>query len=176
MEVKNAILGRRSIRKYSDEVVSLDVLEEGILMATKAPSAHNRQPWKFKILSKEEKDKVANLLYDKTKDIKGHTGPHTASVILECPYLIMIFIDNEEGTLEDKEMDMLSIGAAIENMILYFTSMNLGTLWIGNTNLVSKEISEYLKINLRTVSCLGVGIKNQDPHERPRKNFEDILL
>lgn len=174
METCDAILKRRSIRMFKDEEINEDILLEGIKMGIKAPSAHNRQPWKFKILSKEEKDKVALLLLNKTKDIPGHTGPHTASIIKEVPNLIMIFYDNDN--LGDRDMDIISIGACIENMILYFTDLGLGTLWIGNTNLVNEEIKELLNINLDTVSCLGIGYKNQDPHERPRKDIDDVLI
>ena len=174
MELKDAILDRRSIRKYKSDIVREDILLEGIKMGVKAPSAHNRQPWKFKLLSKEEKDKVASLLEDKTKDIPLHSGPHTASVIREVPHLIMIFLDSSES--DDREMDILSVGACIENMILYYTSMGLGTIWIGNTNIINEEIKDLLGINYDTISSLGIGFKNQEPHSRPRKEFEDVIL
>ncbi len=174
METCAAILKRRSIRMFKDEEVNKDILLEGIKMGIKAPSAHNRQPWEFKILSKEEKDKVALLLLNKTKDIPGHTGPHTAAIMQNVPNLIMIFYDNDN--LGDRDMDIISIGACIENMILYFTDLGLGTLWIGNTNLINEEIKELLNIDLDTISCLGVGYKDQDPHERPRKDMKDVLI
>jgi len=174
MDVKDAILARRSIRKYKDDKIDYEILENGVKMAVKAPSAHNRQPWKFKIVSTEEKNKIADILEDKTKDIKGHTGPHTAGVIREVPYLIVVFIDNDSSI--DRDMDIISIGAAIENMILYFTEMGYGTLWIGNTNLVSKEVSELLNVPYETVSTIGVGVKDQDPHERPRKDWEEVII
>lgn len=174
METCAAILKRRSIRMFKDEEVNKDILLEGIKMGIKAPSAHNRQPWKFKILSKEEKDKVALLLLNKTKDIPGHTGPHTAAIMQNVPNLIMIFYDNDN--LGDRDMDIISIGACIENMILYFTDLGLGTLWIGNTNLINEEIKELLNIDLDTISCLGVGYKDQELHERPRKDMKDVLI
>ncbi len=174
MEMKEVILKRRSIREFMEEVVDQNILIEGIKMGVKAPSAHNRQPWKFKILSTDEKNQVANLLLDKTKDIIGHSGPHTAAVIKEVPNLIMVFYDNEDGG--DRDMNIISIGACIENMILYFTDLGLGTLWIGNTNLVNDEIKELLNVKYETISCLGVGYKAQEPHERPRKDISDVII
>ncbi len=172
--ISDAINARRSIRKYTSELVDEEIIINGINAGIKAPSAHNRQPWKFKILTLEEKNKVAKLLYDKTKDIVGHTGPHTASIIEEVPHLIMIFIDND--IKENRDMDILSIGACIENMILYFTEYDLGTIWIGNTNLINDEIKELLGVSYETISCLGVGYKNQDPKMRPRKELNDVLI
>lgn len=174
MKFEDVVSLRRSIRMYKEEEVSNDLLMKGILDGIKAPSAHNRQPWKFKIVGCEEKNKIADLLENKTKDIKGHTGPHTANIIREVPSLIMVFIDNQNK--EDRDMDIISIGACIENMILSYTNMGLGTLWIGNTNFVSKEIGELLQVPYETVSCIGVGYKNQDPHARPRKDINEVII
>ena len=174
MELQDVITSRRSIRKFDDRLVSEEIIMEGINHGIKAPSAHNRQPWKFKVLSLEEKNKVADMLYEKTKDLVGHTGPHTANIIREVPHLIMIFIDN--SIAENRDMDMLSIGACIENMILSYTDNGLGTIWIGNTNIVSDEISKEFNVPYETISCLGVGYKNQDPHARPRKDIEEVII
>ena len=72
--------------------------------------------------------------------------------------------------------DILSIGGAIENMLLRATDMGLGSLWIGNTSHIEEELKEILKTDLRVVSTVAIGYKNQDPHARPRKNFDEILI
>lgn len=172
METLKSIESRRSIRKYKDIEVDNNILLEAIKYGTLAPSAHNFQPWKFKILTTEEKNHIADLLEAKTSSIEGHTGPHTASIIRETPAMIMIFIDSNHN----RDMDVISIGACIENMILYLTDKDIGTLWIGNTNLVNDEIKEYLNVPYDTISCLGVGYKDQDPHARPRKDINDIII
>ncbi|MBQ3584068.1 MAG: nitroreductase family protein [Lachnospiraceae bacterium] len=46
--MNNPINSRRSIRKYLDKEVSKEVIEQIIDAARMAPSAKNRQPWKFK--------------------------------------------------------------------------------------------------------------------------------
>jgi len=172
METRLVMEKRRSIRKYKDKEIDGAILREGIRYATLAPSAHNRQTWRFKILSKKEKDDIANILEEKTRNIAGHTGVHTAGVMRECPNVIMVFLD---GVVE-RDLDVISVGAAVENMILYFTDLGLGTLWIGNTNFVNEEIKEYLGVPYETISCVGVGVANQDPHARPRKDLDDVLI
>lgn len=174
MELKNVIDERRSIRKFTSDEVSNELLIEAIKDGVKAPSAHNRQPWKFKIVSLEEKNKIAETLYLKTKDIMGHTGPHTSGIIKDVPALIVVFIDNQNK--DDRDMDIISIGACIENMILSLVDKGLGTIWIGNTNLISEEIKEILSVPYETVSCIGVGYQDQFPHQRPRKDLEDVLI
>lgn len=174
MELKETIEIRRSIRKYKDDEISEETLKEAIKYGIMAPSAHNRQPWRVKILTKEEKNKIADMLYQKTKDIKGHTGPHTAGLIKDTPNAILVFMDNKSD--EERDLDIISIGAFIENIILYLTNLDLGTLWIGNTNLVKEEINNFLKTNYEPISMVLVGKKDQDPHARPRKDLEEIII
>jgi F420 biosynthesis protein FbiB-like protein len=45
------IRGRRSVRRYQAEPVPADVLQRILEAATWAPSAHNRQPWRFVVLT-----------------------------------------------------------------------------------------------------------------------------
>lgn len=174
MELKTVIEKRRSIRVFKDEKIDECILMDAIKYGIKAPSAHNRQPWVAKIVSDEEKNRIAEALYNKTKDISEHTGPHTANIIKEVPNLIVVFIDNQNK--KNRDHDILSIGAFIENIILYLTDLDLGSLWIANTDNIKDEIKEILNTSLECVSCIGIGKKNQDPHERPRKSIEEIMI
>ena len=174
MEFKSVLEMRRSIRKYKGTKVAETVLKEAIKYGIMAPSAHNRQPWKIRIATTEEKNRIADELHNKTKDIEGHTGPHTAGIIREVPSLLVVFIDNQ--VKENRDHDVLSIGAFIENIILYLTDIGLGTLWIANTDNIKEEIKKVLNTDLECVSCIGVGEKDQDPHMRPRKEIDDILI
>ncbi len=174
MEFRDVIESRRSIRKFTTDTVGDNVLVEAIQLATLAPSAHNRQPWKFMIVSKEEKDKIAAALIEKTKDIEGHTGVHTAGIIKDAAKLIVVFIDNQIS--ENRDMDMLSIGGAIENLILALNDMGLGSVWIGNTNLIKEEISKMLQVDFETVSSIAIGVPDQTPKPRPRKDLVEVLI
>ena len=174
MELRDVIESRRSIRKYTDELVDENVILEAIKYGIMAPSAHNRQPWKVKLIKGEDKDKIADALILKTQDIPGHTGVHTAGVIKNDPYLLVIYYDEIEGA--NREHDLLSLGAFIEHLILYLTEAGLGTLWIANTNIVKEEVSEITGVNLETISTIGIGVKDQDPKMRPRKDIEEIIL
>ena len=56
------IENRRSIRKYKPDAVSKEILEHIIYSATLAPSAKNRQPWKFIVYQGKEKDKLVDVM------------------------------------------------------------------------------------------------------------------
>lgn len=174
MELCEVIESRRSIRKYKEDLIDENIIMDAIKYGIMAPSAHNRQPWKVKLVKGLEKDKIADALIDKTKDIEGHTGVHTAGVIKNVPYLLVIYYDELEGA--NREHDLLSLGAFIEHIILYLTEVGLGTLWIANTNIVKEEVSEITGINLETISTIGIGVKDQEPKMRPRKGIEEIII
>ena len=174
MELKDAIYNRRSIRKFKEEEISKETILSIIKDATHAASGHNRQPWKFKILDKKTKNLISDTLYEKYKDVKGHTALHTAEVIKNIPNLVVVYLDSDN--CEYRDIDILSIGGMIDEILLLSEEKNIGTLWIANTNLISEEIKKITDVNLETISCIGFGEKDQFPNPRPRKNFEDIII
>jgi hypothetical protein len=50
LTIPETILGRRSIRRYAQKAVSDRTIERILEIAAAAPSAHNRQPWRFAVL------------------------------------------------------------------------------------------------------------------------------
>lgn len=119
--VFDAILGRRSIRTYLDD---REVEHEKILKLLKAgmaaPSACNIQPWEFIVIT--EKDIV-----DKIKKSTAEYGNYNAPVVIVvCGYSEFIPWEGDEG-----EADCC---AAIENMLIAATAMELGSVWIGGFN------------------------------------------
>lgn len=174
MELREVIENRRSIRKYKEDKIDKDIILEILKEATHAPSGHNRQPWKLKLVSDEEKNKIAEVLYEKYKDVKGHTAPHTAGIIKEVPSLVVVYLEDDDKRF--REIDILSIGGYIDEVILLAEEKGLGTLWIANTNLIKEEIKEITSVNLETISCIGFGLKDQFPNKRPRKDFSEVII
>ena len=56
------IENRRSIRKYKPDEIERKLIEEIIYSASLAPSAKNRQPWKFIVYQGKEKDKLVDVM------------------------------------------------------------------------------------------------------------------
>lgn len=165
------ILNRRSIRSYLDKDVDYSLLLEIIKVGILAPSAHNRQPWKVKIFTKLEKEKIYKAL--NSKAVLDSSISNTATIIKEVPALIGVFYFKEKGF---RDHDLLSLGAFIENMHLKATSVGLGSLWIANTDYIKDEIKEITGYDLECVSCLGVGYKSKELKMKSRKDLEEIIL
>ena len=111
-----------------------------------SPSAHNRQPWKFKLVSDEEKSKIASTLYDKYKDVKGHTASHTAGVMNEVPNLVVVYLDNEDKLF--REIDILSIGGYIDEVLLLAEEKDTKNK---SANVLSNTLTFNLTANVKSV-------------------------
>lgn len=171
MSFDEVLKNRRSIRMYKEETVQMKKIEEIINAGILAPSAHNRQPWKVAILEEDEKNNIACTLEDKAEgDI---SKIKTAEIIKQAPTLLAIYYDDKDGNRDD---DMLSLGAFIENMHLKATELGLGSLWIANTNCIKEDINYISSVGYECISCLAIGYKDQDPKARPRKSLEEIII
>ena len=58
IEVKDAIISRRSLRQFTSEPISNEVITDILEVAARAPSGTNIQPWKVHVLTGSMKDEV----------------------------------------------------------------------------------------------------------------------
>ena len=189
------IENRRSIRKYKRHEISKEIIEDIIYSATLAPSAKNRQPWKFIVYQGEEKSKLVDVMHQgiKLEKITHKLMPewafaipdaeNTVRVMEEAPCLIAVLNTNQKtpfDSIEDEKRiveicDSLSIGAAIENMILTATSYGLGTLLIANTCFAYNELIDFIETDSQLTGIVAIGFANETPAKRPRKPVADIV-
>lgn len=183
MELKEAIELRRSIRHYNDKELSKEIINDLLDCARLAPSAMNRQPWFFVVLKSEKKNRIADMMIkwcdlmmedSETKKDYLSSVKFTAGVIKEANTLILVFQNNDD--LDYKDFDNLSIGACIENILLRATDLGIGSLWIGHTSNVKKQIEELFNYdNLEFNSAIALGYTDVNPKMRPRKELKDIV-
>ena len=190
------IENRRSIRKYRSDEIDRKLIEEIIYSATLAPSAKNRQPWKFIVYQGEEKDKLVEVMRHgiNSEKITHELMPewafaipdaeNTVRIMQEAPCLIAVLNTNQYTPFASIERekriveicDSLSIGAAVENMILTATGYGLGTLWIANTCFAYPELETYINTTDQIISAVAVGYPDEAPGQRPRKKIEEIMV
>ena len=176
MDLQTTIEQRRSIRKYKDQEVSNETILKLLDAARISPSAKNIQPWKFFVAKGETKNKVADFMkeYADTSDPIKYSGMYsTETAIKEAPVLLLVFRDNDAPL--DRN-DTLSIGSAIEHILLKSTEMGLGSLWICATYRIRDKVSQLIGTDLELYSCIAIGHPNEQPTPRPRKSLEDIVM
>ena len=183
MELKETIKNRRSIRKFKNTEISKEIIEDLIDCARLAPSAKNRQPWKFVIVTDTIKNQIADIMLEKENSSKislerqiynaNSSVKATAKVMKEAPILILVLKEYEDNWIIG---DNLSIGACVENMCLRATELEIGTLWIRDTVYVAEDVAKMLNHENMELNCaLAIGYANQSPKQRPRKELKDIV-
>ena len=116
-EVMNAILSRRSIRKFTEQPIPDDVLRDIVDAALHAPSGMGKQTWQFTVITNKE---VISRLADaigKELDRKGYDIYKPAALLM---------VSNITGGNWSKEDN----ACALENAFLAAYSHGVGSVWI----------------------------------------------
>jgi nitroreductase len=159
------ILERYSVRKYKKDDVSDDLIKEVIEAARLAPSANNKQPWKFIVVKDPEKRRKIG-------------EPTTwAKFIKDAPVLIVGCVTEKSFKMGGwYDSSILDIGIAMEHIALQATHLGLGTCWIGDFD--EKLVKELLEIpddiRVAALMTLGYPLENRIP-EKKRKQLSEIL-
>jgi nitroreductase len=112
------IYKRRSIRKYQEKGISKEYIEKLIEAASWAPSACNKQAWKFIVIDNKEK-------------IEALTSKGAASFLKNTNNAILVLYDNRTDNIEYQD-HIQSASAAIQNMLLMATSLDIAACWVCN--------------------------------------------
>ena len=75
MDLEKAIDGRRSIRAFKPDPISMEIIENILNLVIKAPSAINLQPWEFIVVMDEEKDRLSRKLIKSYKEKQISCSP-----------------------------------------------------------------------------------------------------
>ena len=157
MEVREALLKRRSVRKFTAEPVSDEMIDELMHAAMSGPSAVNMRPWEFFVITNET---TLSLLRSVTKFTK-----------IVSPMAIVV-CGNRKRHLPFGAADfwVQDCSAATENILLRACDLGLGTVWCGiypNDNPV-KKLSRVLGLDkdLIPLNIIFVGHPAETPEAR----------
>lgn len=187
MDVMHAINNRRSIRRFKSDLFSDDVIHAILDAGINAPSGKNKQPWEFVVVTEDKRIEMVQVMREGIQAFKvrhGNVGSaeHSANIMEQAPVTIFIFNPYgthpwQEKTIEQQFaeiVDVQSVGAAIQNMILAAESLGLGSLWICDVFFAYEELCKWLKKDCQMVAALALGYKDENPPMRPRKNIDEV--
>lgn len=154
MNVKDAIMQRRTIRKFTQEQIPEDKLTELVDCARMAAYGANMQPLKFRLVTSEAE---LNAIFPNTK-WAGYLENGTPSEDERPTAYIAVLGDNSIRPNGSFEVDA---GAAVTTIMLEAVEMGLGSCWLGAIN--RDEIKRILKLseNLSVVYMLALGYPAQ---------------
>lgn len=164
METIEAILTRRSIRKYKSKEITRDQVNEIVKAAMYAPSAFNNQPWEFIAVDKREViDEIFKII------------PH-AEMLKQAAAAILVCGNKDlEGNID---LIVLDCSAATQNALLAVHDLGLGAVWISAFP-VEEAMSGLKKLfnfpdNIIPVAVLSIGYPDETVTTEDRFKPEKI--
>jgi nitroreductase len=156
MDLLDFIRGRRSVREFTSEDVSVEDVESVLEAGRWAPSGLNNQPWRFVV--------VRDVLLKEGLSRLTEYG----SIVVGAPVDVAVFLDGE--VVYDRTKDVLAVGACIQNMLLEAHSLALGAVWLGeilkNRDKVSGLLETPAGWELMGVVALGHPTRKKRVSER----------
>lgn len=148
-ELLSFFRARRSLRRYQRRAIPDGCLKQLLEAAIWAPSAHNRQPWRFVIVSDQaRKGRLARTMGAKLRaDLEADGAPEPvieADVgrsferISAAPLLILLCMTvsdmdaypDERRSAYERAMAIQSTAMAGQNILLMASSLGLGACWM----------------------------------------------
>jgi nitroreductase len=182
-----AIAARRSIRKFKEDDLPEEALRKILTAGGQAPSGKNRQPWRFVVVRGAKRAEMVAVLREAIERFASRgedTGSTrwTADVMEKAP--VTVFAFNPHGTdpwrtrsvdqAFQELVDVQSVGAAIENMLLAAQDLGIGSLWIADVLYAVDELKHWTGEEGQLVAAVCFGYPDERPDARPRKPLSEI--
>ena len=159
-EIKNWV----TIKKYTNEAIAPDVLERILDAGIRAPSAKNRQPWRFIACTKDSvRAKIEHASFG-----QEHVG--------SAPVIIAACTTNTEYKMPNGQNSYpIDISMAVSFMMIQARAEKLGTCVVTTYN--EAEIKDILTVpySMRVVMLLLVGHPDENPILTKRKLRERVI-
>ena len=188
MNKLETIAARRSIRKFKNTPIPDETLQAILTAGIQAPSGKNKQPWKFIIVKEDKRSEMVRIMREKiaSEKAKGEdigSSEWTAHAMEQAPVSVFIYnpqgvrpwIVHSIGQMIDDLVDIQSIGAAIQNMLLAALDLGIGSLWICDVLYAYEELSDWLGESGEMIAAVSLGYADEFPEARPRKPFNEVV-
>ncbi|MGE5593900.1 MAG: nitroreductase family protein [Betaproteobacteria bacterium] len=164
MDFMDVVKERRSVRAYEDRDVSTDTLERVLEAARLAPSASNRQMWKFIVVRDPERRR---LLAE---------AANGQSFVAQAPVVIAGVALRADHVMScEVPSYAVDLAIAMEHIALAAASEGLGTCWIGAFS--QPKAREVLGVpdHYKIVALMPLGYPADSPRPKVRKPLKDIV-
>lgn len=149
MEAMETILTRRSIRHYTDQSVSPELITRLLRAAMQAPSASNKQPWYFVVIDDRQ-------ILDKVPEFHPYSN-----MLWQAPLAIAVCANSEAQPLYWTQ----DCAAATENILLAAHAEGLGAVWLAiyprEERVRGLKILLGLPDNIMPLSLISVGYPSE---------------
>lgn len=195
-DLRTLIQTRRAVRKYTGRPVTREQIETVLNAATQAPSAHNRQPWRFAVLRQpEDKDRLARALGQRLSRDRLADGDASEAVerdvarsyrrITNPPVVIAVCLSmrdmdaypDETRNRNEWVMAVQGVSMAAQNMWLAAHSLGLSMGWLCAPLFAPDVVRQTLGLpaDWEPLGLMPLGYADESP-TRDRESLEQKVL
>ena len=189
-------LARRTIRAFTAEPVDAEAIRRAIATALTAPAPHHSQPWRFVILSSAaartalldamSEAWIADLRRDGFTEEQIARRLRRGEPLRQAPLIVVPCLvadaaheyPDERRSAAEQAMFVVSMGAAVENLLIALAVEGLGSAWISSTLFCQDVAARAMDLpdGWRPMGAVAVGHPAEQPRPRPPRDPGDFLI
>jgi len=196
-DFRDLVATRHSVRRFSDQPVPTALVRELLEQAMWAPSAHNRQPWRFVILGKGDvRSGMVRAMADRfSRDLlaDGIRGEEARSRtergrerLLSAPVLIILCMSMEDmdryaddrRNKAERTMSTQSVALAAGHILLGAHAAGLGGCWLCGPLFAEEDVRRSLGLPeaWEPQGALVLGYPAEEPKKTARRAVDEVCL
>lgn len=193
MNLDAAIKKRFSCRAYKKGKLTELQIREILNAARHAPSPKNRQPWRFVVLQGKSKDDFLKFIHNSFTDKpmtyfyeeklnEFNSEKETYRIMEQADAIILVFNAYPSVEILGKDdflfdcANIQAIGAAIQNMILKATELEIGSLWICDIFTSYQQICQKYFDKGQLIAAVAFGYPLDNMSRTNRKSLDDLIV
>jgi len=189
-------LARRTIRAFSAEPVDAGAVRRAVATALTAPAPHHSEPWRFVIcesagartalLDAMREAWIADLRRDGFTEEQIARRVRRGEVLRNAPLIVVPCLvtdaahdyPDERRSRAEQAMFTVSMGAAVQNLLIALAVDGLGSAWISSTLFCQEVAAGVLELpgNWRPMGAVAVGHPAGQARDRPARNPGDFVV
>jgi coenzyme F420-0:L-glutamate ligase/coenzyme F420-1:gamma-L-glutamate ligase len=194
--VREAVLGRRTVRAFTAEPVDGAAVRRAVAAAVTAPAPHHTTPWRFVLLESAEArtrllDAMLAAWNRDLRELDGWSEERVATrvrrgdVLRNAPYLVVpcLVMDGSHDypdagrAAAEREMFVVAMGAAVQNLLVTLSGEGLGTAWVSSTMFCRDVVREVLALpeGWDPMGAVAVGHPAGSAPSRARRDGADFV-
>jgi len=177
------LLTRRSVlaNTLTEPGPSTDQLDQILTAAARVPDHKKLTPWRFILFQEEAREAFGRVLaaacQAEEEEPSAFRLETEAKRFLRAPLVVAVISRVTETPAVPEWEQILSAGAACQNMIVAATALGFGAQWITEWYALSETVRRALRLqgNERVAGFIYIGTAKERPDERKRPRLEEIV-
>ena len=181
---------RHSIRRYLAQPVPPELIDQLLDAATRAPSSHNGQPWRFAVITTSSmKAQLAEQMGERLRADRLRANERVEEIerdvtrsrerINSAPVVIVVSLStiNLDDHYE-RIMAMQSVAAAIQNLLLAAHEVGLGACWMAAPLYCPDLVRDVLQLpdDWEAQALITIGYPADEGKRRGRLEFRERTI